>query len=103
MYVCACILACSYVYVNCVLIFCCDFRYEILLNCWEEDPNIRPSFSELATTITIVLEGIAGYMPLKPCTLSLSASGEGFANKEWTDDTAAAEFHAELQETDSVC
>ncbi len=65
------------------------FRYKILLSCWEEDPDERPKFSELASTIAMMLEGIAGYMPLQLYTLS--AYGEPSGDMECSDDTAATD------------
>ena len=47
------------------------FSYEIVCQCWVEDPAKRSNFKELVVTITKSLEGIAGYMDF---TMSASQS-----------------------------
>jgi len=36
--------------------------YEVILSCWKECAAERPSFSDLVTKISCLLEGIAGYV-----------------------------------------
>ena len=36
--------------------------YDVIMNCWKEHPEKRPSFAELVVTLTSLLEDIAGYM-----------------------------------------
>ena len=39
------------------------YRFDgILYHCWEQQPEDRPTFSELVCSISTALEGIAGYM-----------------------------------------
>ena len=38
--------------------------YSVMQNCWESDPEKRPQFSELVTTISRILEAAAGYLEL---------------------------------------
>ena len=38
--------------------------YEEMLKCWEEDAEKRPSFSQLVTVISTILEEMAGYLDL---------------------------------------
>ena len=33
-------------------------------SCWESDPNTRPQFCELVSTISSILESAAGYLEL---------------------------------------
>ncbi len=48
----------------------------------------------------MVLEGIAGYMPLKPRTLGRSADGRHSGAEEWSDDATPVEIQMEdLMET----
>ena len=35
-----------------------------MLKCWEEDAEKRPSFSQLVTVISTILEEMAGYLDL---------------------------------------
>ena len=44
--------------------------YFLLLQCWDEQPEQRPNFSQLLVTISTMLEVIGGY-------LVLSATDEG--------------------------
>ena len=37
-------------------------RYDVVSNCWTEQPEKRPSFAELVVTLTSLLEDIAAYM-----------------------------------------
>ena len=38
--------------------------YSLLLQCWEEQPEERPHFSELVVTIATMLEAAGGYLVL---------------------------------------
>ena len=38
------------------------FRYGLMLNCWNLDPNARPSFSDLVSSLSQSLEAMVGYM-----------------------------------------
>ena len=37
-------------------------RYEFMLQCWELEPEKRPSFSSLVKSLSKFLESIAGYV-----------------------------------------
>ena len=37
-----------------------------MCECWSEDPDGRPTFSDLVSTISERLEGLAGYMDFSP-------------------------------------
>ena len=37
-------------------------RYEVMLSCWDADPEQRPTFAQLVTTITSVLDPLADYL-----------------------------------------
>ena len=37
-------------------------RYSIMLECWKENPEDRPTFSQLVSSISSQLEGMAGYL-----------------------------------------
>ena len=48
------------------------YRFDgILYHCWEQQPEDRPTFSELVYSVSAALEGIAGYMDFSP----MGASG----------------------------
>ena len=36
----------------------------LMMECWDEDPGKRPSFSQLVSTISAMLEEMAGYLNL---------------------------------------
>ena len=38
------------------------FRYEEISRCWDEVPENRPCFEDLAEIINSLLEGVAGYL-----------------------------------------
>ena len=44
-------------------------------DCWTEDPNGRPSFFHLVSTISDRLESIAGYLDVGSMLLSVGRSG----------------------------
>ena len=39
-----------------------EYRYEVMLSCWDADPEQRPTFTQLVTTITSVLDPLADYL-----------------------------------------
>ncbi len=50
-------------------------RYELMLSCWSKDPTERPTFSELAGSLSQKLCSMAGYMELS--TISAFGTWEG--------------------------
>ena len=38
--------------------------YSVMQSCWKSEPEDRPQFSELVSTISDILESIAGYIEL---------------------------------------
>ena len=49
---------------------------DILYHCWEQQPEKRPTFSELVCSISTALERIAGYMDFSMMGASGGATGE---------------------------
>ena len=41
--------------------------YLIMQKCWYSEPDARPAFSELASTLSTMLEMVAGYVELTMC------------------------------------
>ena len=39
-----------------------ECRYQVMLSCWDTDPEQRPTFAQLVTTITSVLDRLADYL-----------------------------------------
>ena len=58
---------------NIINIYC---SYDVMFNCWKEQPEKRPSFAELVPTLTTLLEDIAAYMDFSV----LQASNEQAVN-----------------------
>ena len=52
-------------------------RYSILLRCWCENADKRPSFSELVVDITTSLNGIAGYVDFSGLSVADKEKEEG--------------------------
>ena len=44
--------------------FTVNYRFDIMSECWKEDPGDRPTFSQLVTVISTRLEGMAEYVEL---------------------------------------
>ena len=40
------------------------YSYSLLLHCWDEQPEKRPSFSKLVVTIATMMEAVGGYLSL---------------------------------------
>ena len=43
-------------------------RYEVIQSCWDIDPQQRPNFSRLVTTITSILDPLADYLDVSTFT-----------------------------------
>jgi len=52
-------------------------------SCWESEPEKRPQFSELVSTISSILESVAGYLEL---TMSLQDDEPEFQESETRAD-----------------
>ena len=39
-----------------------SYSYSLMLQCWDEQPEKRPDFSQLVSTLSTLLEAIAGYV-----------------------------------------
>ena len=39
-------------------------RYQVMLSCWDADPEQRPTFAQLVTTITSILVPLADYLDM---------------------------------------
>jgi len=52
-------------------------------SCWESEPENRPQFSELVSTISSILESVAGYLEL---AMSLQADEPEFQGSETRAD-----------------
>ena len=48
----------------------CYFRYSLMLNCWDSDPNDRPSFTMIASTISKLLQIMPGYQDMSAADTS---------------------------------
>ena len=61
------------------LLYC---RYDIMKKCWQEEPEQRPTFSELVTVISTSLEGMSVYLDLttQPLAPAQSESQAAEAN-----------------------
>ena len=52
-------------------------RYSIILRCWCENADKRPSFSKLVVDITTSLNGIAGYVDFSGLSVADKEKEEG--------------------------
>ena len=95
----SCTILLSYYYVWLIL----SYRYDVVLACWEANPDNRPAFSELVCTISTLLERIAGYMPIKKFSCKSSVQDAFFEEPDWTDKAerklGEEEFVVEEKET----
>lgn len=56
---------------NCVLynnniIMCFAYRYDVMNDCWNKEPEERPTFTELVSTLSLMMVSEAGYLALSP-------------------------------------
>ena len=51
-------------------------RYEMMRSCWDADPEQRPTFSQLVTTITSVLNSLADYLEVTTFVTEEQATNE---------------------------
>ena len=64
-------------------------RFEIMMNCWEEVPEDRPSFSDLVATLSQMMVSEAGYLSLSPDTESVSDIVKSWASPVSRDDKSS--------------
>ena len=57
--------------------------YSLLLQCWEEQPEERPRFSELVVTTATLLEAVGGYLVLNDTNRKNFASDTHFMYYNW--------------------
>ena len=55
----------------------CVNNYDMMNVCWKELPDKHPTFSELVTTISTILETIAGYLGLTAALLTPAGFFDG--------------------------
>jgi len=66
------------------MVFHCS--YSVMRNCWEREPEKRPQFSELVSTISSILESTAGYLELAMSLQTVKSdyeSGEPRVDNSW--------------------
>ena len=39
-------------------------RYSLMRHCWETDPEDRPTFSDIVSSLSVSLEGLVGYIDI---------------------------------------
>ena len=47
-------------------------RYTMMLNCWDDDPEKRPHFFQVVTTLSDMLQTVSGYLNLNQCQVEES-------------------------------
>lgn len=48
-------------------IFHCIYRFDLMMQCWEYEPERRPTFTELYAKTASYVERLAGYLELNFC------------------------------------
>ena len=41
---------------------CITYSYTLMLSCWNESPNLRPTFSDLVELLDDIIKPLAGYL-----------------------------------------
>ena len=75
------------------------YGYDIVLACWEANPDNRPAFSQLVGTISTLLEGVAGYMAIKKFSLKPSVQDELLGDDKVEPKLGEDHFVVEGKET----
>ena len=57
-------------------------RYDVMKRCWQEEPEHRPTFSEMVTVISTSLEGMSGYLDLTTQPLAPAPSQDNTSTCE---------------------
>ena len=65
----------------------------VIVQCWEQNPDDRPTFTDLVGTISTLLEEIAGYMDLSvmpsvQCTSGVSDDSQCMEDDKDSDNQA---------------
>ena len=47
-----------------LIVFLTTLRYKCLIQCWEFEPANRPQFTDIVKSLSLSLEGTAGYLQL---------------------------------------
>jgi len=67
------------------MVFHCS--YSVMRNCWEREPEKRPQFSELVSTISSILESTAGYLELAMSLRNVKSDYESGITRDSVDDS----------------
>ena len=62
---------------SCALCHCVHYRYDLILQCWKERADKRPSFHDLVTKVSMFLEEIAGYIDFSSMSAAFSHDENG--------------------------
>ena len=72
-------------YARCLTVDIQYCRYSLMLDCWQAQPKDRPSFSELASNLSSLLEPLADYLCVGTFKHGECTDGEVFGNEEASD------------------
>ena len=67
------------------MVFHCS--YSVMRSCWEREPEKRPQFSELVSTISSILESTAGYLELAMSLHNVKSDFESGITRDSVDDS----------------
>ena len=72
---------------------CSQYRYSIMVKCWNSDPKERPSFSALVNSISGFAEKTAGYLDVSnynPLEANVSTATTGGKNGDMQTEEKSA-------------
>ena len=75
-------------------------RFEVVLTCWDSYADKRPTFTDLVLSITMLLEGISGYMDFSAVSGAGGEALPGYDSLEPKTNLSGATYdHLQTEET----
>ena len=75
-------------------------RFEVVLTCWDSYADKRPRFTDVVLSITMLLEGISGYMDFSAVSGAGGEALPGYDSLEPKTNLSGATYdHLQTEET----